>query len=240
MKRNISFIVIALFALTVISTSNTLAQQKDRAQIKQEIDALNQQMKQKEAELLAPSKKAQQTFAEFLKQPDTGLIRLLPRDRNDNNLKIRGGGAYYSFVRKTHEYGYGSDIELQQKYFSVGFAGADYGFLLDLGDVPIEDASLETNGIKYLAEYVPSEKEKDARETHQKLGYGIEADQQTYRSRVPAKVGDTYIVRSISFGGSDCLVAFKVVDEDFDGSMTIVWKMLKTFPKPALARTVER
>lgn len=237
MKLNARFTFIVLITLIFVCASSVFAQQKDRAQIKKEIDALNQQIKEKEAELLKPSQEAQQTYAEFLKQSETGLIRLLPRERYDRKLTINGGGSYYSFVLRTHEYGRGSDIGLEQNNFMVGFAGADYGFLLNLGGVPIEDVSLETNGIKHLAEYLPSEKEKDAREIYQKLHHGIEVDKQVYLSRVPARVGDTYVVRSIDFSRSDCLVVFKVVDEDFDGSMTIVWKMLKKFPKTDLART---
>jgi hypothetical protein len=187
-------------------------------------------------ELLAPSQEAQQTYADFLKQPETGLVRLMPRERYDHKLTINGGGAFYSFVLRTHEYGRGSDIALQQNYFSVGFAGADYGFLLNLGGVPIEEATTETNGVRYLAEYMPLTKEKEVCASLQERWKGIEVDKFVYLSRVPAKVGDTYVVRSISFDNSDCLVAFRVVDEDFDGSMTIVWKRLKTFPKPILER----
>jgi len=44
-----------------------------------------------------------------------------------------GGGAYYSFVRRSHEYT-SVDIELdEQGLFRVGFAGADYGFFVSLG-----------------------------------------------------------------------------------------------------------
>lgn len=240
MNRKVLFKVTVLLAFTVGLASNVLAQQqKDRAQIKKEIDALNQQIKQKEVELLAPSQEALKTFAEFIKQPDTGLIRLMPRERYDHKLTIRGGGSYYSFVLRTHEYGRGSDIGLEQNYLKVGFAGADYGFLLNLGDIPIEDVTTETNGVKYLAEYLPPSKEKEVRASFQERSMGIEVDKFVYRSHLPAKVGDTYVVRSINFGTYDCLVVFRVVDEDFDGSMTIVWKMLKKFPKPELARAAQ-
>jgi hypothetical protein len=72
-----------------------------------------------------------------------------------NRLTIRGGGAYYSFTRLTHEYGLGSDIELQpvptndfvappiaEYDFLTGFAGADYGFIVTLGNVPLEKVTL--------------------------------------------------------------------------------------------------
>ena len=235
MNRQSFFKVIAVTFLIGLCAPVALAQSKDRAQIKKEIDALYQQIKEKEAELLAPSQAARQAYAEFLKQPETGLVRLLPRERYDNKLSIRGGGAYYSFIRLTHEYGYGSDIELQNNSFSVGFAGADFGFLLNLGDIPIEEVTTETKGIKYLADFAPPTNEPEAR-IQQHRAWDFNADGINYKNRVPAKVGNTYVVRSVDYDDSDCLVAFRVVDEDFDESMTIVWKMLNKFPKPILAR----
>ena len=58
-------------------------------------------------------------------------IKLLPRGKYpDTAVGIREAGAYYSFTRKTHEYNYGSDIELTgDGRFSVGFAGGDHGLI---------------------------------------------------------------------------------------------------------------
>src|SRR2546426_3683609 len=93
--------------------------------------------------LLAPAANDREALAGFLRESNTGLIRLLPRELYDSGryhvekrLKIQGGGAYYSFANLTHVYGYGSDIELDHNKLSVGFAGADYGMLTNIGDVP--------------------------------------------------------------------------------------------------------
>src|SRR5688500_19437286 len=63
--------------------------------------------------LLAVPREERELHADFLSQSDTGLIRLLPRGVYDKQLSLRGGGAYYSFDVRTHEYNYGSDIQLQ-------------------------------------------------------------------------------------------------------------------------------
>ena len=81
-------------------------------------------------------------------------------------LTIHGGGAYYSFARLTHEYGYGSDIELSSGYLSVGFAGADYGLMTTIGQVPLEEVSLEHPLAAFLASYKPPNEEADARLEH--------------------------------------------------------------------------
>jgi hypothetical protein len=49
----------------------------------------------------------------------------------------------------------------------------------------------------------------------------------------------TYLLRSIDYNATDILVAFKVVRKDIDRSVIIVWKLLKKYPKPDLARTSE-
>lgn len=55
------------------------------------------------------------------------------------------------------------------------------------------------------------------------------------RSSLPARVNDTYLLRSISYSESDTLVAFRVVRQDEDGSLIIAWKLLKQYPPPDLA-----
>ena len=44
--------------------------------------------------------------------------------------------------------------------------------------------------------------------------------------------------RSISYDHSDVLVAFRVVRKDFDGSVVLLWKILKKYSKPGLQRSV--
>jgi len=233
MKRNACFLIITFVAL--VFAPNAFSQKRDRAQIKKEIDALNREIKIREAELLAPSQEDQAKFAEFLNQPNTGLIRLMPREQYDHKLTIRGGGSYYSFTRLTHEYGYGSDIELQQGHFSVGFAGADFGFMLNLGDVPIDDVTTETEGVKYLTAFMPPSAEPEAR-IQQRRAWGFEDGGFKYKRDLLAKVNSTYVVRSVDYDTSDCLVVFRVVRQDEDDSVTILWKLLKKYPTPRLER----
>lgn len=224
---------LCLCVICLLSTA-ALAQSADRAQLISEIASLHNQIKAKEAELLAPPAEDKTAFADFLKQPETGLIRLLPREKYDGNLLIKGGGAYYSFARLSQEYGYGSDISLEQGRLTVGFAGAGFGFLLMLGDVPLETVTLETAGVPFLAKFPAPSKEAEARE-YQQMGAGMSLNGFTYRSSVPALVDRAYIVRSIDYRDSDTLVAFRVVRQDADGSQIILWKMLKKFPVPQFA-----
>jgi len=191
----------------------------------------------------ATRKKEQTTFFK---------IRILPRGLYEGRIKIRGAGAYYSFTRLTHEYGYGSDIELQMfphipssddasplippYRFLTGFAGADYGFFVPLGDVPLEEVTLEHDGVKLLAGYRPPSAEPRARAEARLAAYGFKQGQYEYKHDAAVIVNCTYALRSIVYDSSDVLVAFRVVRQEIDGSVVILWKMLKRFSPPALAR----
>jgi hypothetical protein len=102
-------------------------------------------LSQKEQLFLAPADQDREAFSSFLTQPGTGITRLMPREHFDGVLLTRGGGAYYSFASQEHAYGFGSDLSLERGQLKVGFAGADFGFLTKLGDIPIESVTPDTS-----------------------------------------------------------------------------------------------
>jgi hypothetical protein len=68
------------------------------------------------------------------------------------------------------------------------------------------------------------------------LGVGIKYNGQTYANRGEIQTNSTYLLRSINYGSSDVLVAFRVVRQDPDDSVTIAWRLLKDFDRPTLDR----
>lgn len=228
-----------LFSMTLLFAPAALAQGDARAQAAAEIESLRAQLKAKEAVLLAPSKADRKAHADFLAQPDTGLARLLPREKWDGKLSIRGGGAYYSFHTSSHEYDDTSDIEFGRGKLSVGFHGADFGFIYEVGDAPLEEVTLEHPSVRFLVTFVPpsTRPEVDKLWTEY-VSAGLNTGEFVYRRTVPAAVGKTYVLRSVSYGDADTLVAFRIVREDADGSVTLLWRRLKQFPKPELQRNV--
>lgn len=230
------FSLFSLLALAFCLSISATAQSVDRAKLEKEIASLREQLKAKEEQFFEPSAEDSKAFADFLKQPHTGLIRLLPRDKYEKILTTQGGGAYYSFTKLTHEYGNNSDIELQQGQFMVGFAGYDFGFLSALGDIPLESVNLEHPGTQLLINYAPPNTEQDIRNQQHQSTKGMQAGNFKYRNAVSAAVNTTYILRSISYRDSDVMVAFRVVRAESDGSMVLLWKMLKQFPTPVIAR----
>lgn len=210
--------------------------------------------------LLAPRAEDLQAHAEFLKQEQTGLARLLPKGKYelgmtvavdkdpDTVLPIRGGGAYYSFVERTHRYGPWSEISLQSDSLMTGFTYESLGLFTELGDLPLESVTLSTPGVEFLARYAPPRKYMEAAE-HRNLNFeGFKVGGFTYSSVISFKVGGTYALRSIAYkkegrvttamtyvphpeeyGGADSLIVFRILRQDPDGSLVILWKRLKKF-----------
>ena len=201
------------------------AQTHSRDDLLKQIEAKRAELEILEKRFLAPSEEDQATYAEFLSQADTGLIRLLPREKFDTavytdekkTITMRGGGAYYSFVRKTHEYGQGSDISLERDHLKSGFVGGNFGILTLLGEVPLESVTLETPVAQAMA--TPAAEKRKSNQ-----------------DRLPLKLNATYLLRSVDNSRSDVLVAFRVVRLDTDGSAVILWKLLKSFPVKDVAK----
>jgi hypothetical protein len=209
---------------------------------------------------LAVSEQDRNYYAALLALPNTGLIRLLPRDNPKSAFNyagerpaIRGGGSDYSFHYRSHEYGHGSDLELSSVgefrverrvttelpphyNFSVGLAGADFGLLTNVGNVSLLDLTAADPRAGYLFAYETPQKESEARAEYQRVSRGVTIDGQAYKKILPIQSNATYLLRTINYDVSDLLVAFQVVRQESDGSVIIAWKLLKNYAKPQLAR----
>ena len=219
-------------AVVLLLSVFTFAQDLTRAEKIEKISDLRSQIGVLEKDIMKPDANDSALAAKL----GVNVIRLLPREKYDGILATRGGGSYYSFHRKNQEYGQGSDIGLERGYISVGFAGADYGFIFDLGKTPLADVSLESKEASFLVSYKPPVNEPEVRKEQYK-SHGFEADGVTYQRRVSYVVENTYLLRSISFERSDILVAFTVHRKDTDGSLILFWKTIENFEKPKLIQS---
>ena len=237
------YVTTTLLSLLLLSSLSVFAQTQSRDDLLKQIEAKRAELNALEKVFLAPTEEDRNAYAEFLRTPETGIFRILPRETYDDNanrdrqrIVTRGGGAYYSFTRLTHEYGYGSDIELSQGQLTTGFAGVDYGLLTNIGDVPLEDVSLETPAANVFAAYHPPTEEPKIRLEQRRFQMGSDVQGISANRTVPMKLNSTYVVRSINYRESDVLVAFRVVRIDTDKSAIIIWKLLKKYPAPDVAR----
>jgi hypothetical protein len=56
----------------------------------------------------------------------------------------------------------------------------------------------------------------------------------SYSSTIDALADNTYVMRSTTSGKADILIALRVIRQDADGSLHILWKKLATYPVQSL------
>jgi hypothetical protein len=211
----------------VLLTSTTFAQSRSEALDK--FNGLKQTVAALERIVLAPDKEDIEAAA----KENVNVFRILPRETYDNSFSsIRGGGAYYSFYFRIPDYGYGSDIGLEQDYLSTRVSGGN-GLMADLGEVPLREITLGNKAVHNLMNYQNVRYADSGRDTSLLGTVGLKLDQTTFKYRLEPIVGHTYLVRSMSYGYYDVLVAFRLYRKDTDGSFVIFWKMLEQFDTPS-------
>lgn len=222
-------LVVTIFFSLLLSVG-FFGQDVSREQKFQQIKDLNSQVNTLTAELLRPE-------ASDLRDAESqGLkaFRLMPRETFSRLITVpQEGGSYYSFTTGSHEYQKIAQISLEQNYIRSGFAGADYGLMANLGDIGLSEVKPAIPEYAFLFAYPEPNNTADAR-TEQRKAYEFKTEAFTLRSSFPALVGNTYLLRAISFERADVLVALKIMKKDTDGSLIIFWKQLADFGKPTL------
>ncbi len=224
--------ILNIFIIVLFFVSIAAAQELNREQKLQKIAELNNQIKTLEKDVILPSAK---DLREAQKE-GFSVFRIMPREIYDGVFTIRGGAAFYSFTNKLHNYNNIPQIQLEGDSLSVGFAGADYGFIADLEEIPLREINKETKGVNFLINYQSPNNEPLARSEFTKSIKGFEIDGVNFKQSISAIVGHNYILRAITYNQADISVAFKVHRKDMDGSLIIFWKLLENFETPKLER----
>lgn len=208
-----------------------------------------------ERELLAPAIEDKERFESFLRLPDTGLIKMFPPGRRrvisvaDLATGRRPGfGSYaslYSFSKGKHGnglHGYvdprlgWAELRLLNNRFATGFTGESLGVLVALGDVPLETVTPDTFGVTGLTNIMPPTDQFEATSLSRRNRAGFVLEKFRYGSSLPVAEGTTYVLRSTSNKRADVLVGLRVTRVDENGSVTLLWRKLKTYPKPTWKR----
>jgi len=206
----------------------------------QEIQKLYQIIQAKERAFLTVPAADYKEYPDYIGKDDRGLFRLLQREKYDGKLSVSGGGAYYSFFTKASDYQAPAEIALEGGALKTGFAGCDYGFILPLGFVPLDQVNLQTGGMDFLANFKPiANDEPKIRKQQWAATVGFTQNGYTYGDITAEKLtaGQSFAVRAISFGYVDELVALHIVRVDREGNLIIAWKRLKSFAPPMTCGT---
>jgi len=160
---------------------------------------------------------------------ETKLIRMLSNSENEDYFGINGSGTYYTFKVGKHDYGHGSDLRYDEGgYFSVGFAGCDFGYMTNIGLGEFKKINQDISNhsaYQYLYNLKINSKRYGplgADFHHDQSSNGVEVGDQRYSDNLLAVVGHNYLIRSISFDAYDVLVHFKVLEIDKEDNSVIL------------------
>ncbi|HZS04739.1 MAG TPA: hypothetical protein VFD58_07885 [Blastocatellia bacterium] len=224
---------------------------------------LENQLPGRERKLLAADPEARKKYETFLRQPDTGLFKLIAVGSptvSVNDLKvanvvipIRGGGSYYSFTRHRHDADEWAQLRLlngelqsglstqvrvlalnSEMTSTVKFTPDGLTAFVVPENSTLEEVSVETPGVAYLNDLKPPQDPAELAGLVKRLDEGIGAGAFIYKSSLPVRPDTTCVMRSVIYKKADILVAFRVVRQDADGSLHILWKQLRNFPPPGL------
>src|SRR6185295_1295542 len=132
-----------------------------------------------------------------------------------------------------------AELRLINGRFFTGFTGESLGVLVALGDVALEDVNAETYGVTGLANIMPPADYFEAASLSRRNRAGFALERFRYGSSLPVAENMTYVLRSTSNKRADVLVGFRVVRIEENGSLTLIWRKLKVYPKPAWKRRIE-
>jgi hypothetical protein len=217
-----------------------------------------------EIEVLAVSGPLLTKYAAFLNGPDTGIVKLNAESSciSDSDtvvasekcipFKMPGAGTAFSFRTESYRLPRLADVILLNGVFKTGGVFQQV-IMANIGDIPIEDVTLNTTGMKYLVDLKPVSDTDDFTRFEGEIVKGIESDGFLYRKGHPLKENSTFALRSIAYRGKylrsvdgiaydeldydkrrDVVVAFRVADIADNGNVTIVWKRLKDIDSPRL------
>jgi hypothetical protein len=221
-----------LFTFLVVLVLSAATSAQTRQQALQDIAKLKEEAIRLEKIVLSPDK----DDIDLADKEKVNVFRILPRETYRNSLFVREGGAYYSFTVQTHNYDRTSQIGFERNILHVGFAGVDYGFMSDLGEISLAEVGEKNRSFNFLNDYQPANNEPQGRIEQRRTSIGFEDNGTLFKNSFPAKVGHTYFLRAITYDEADVFVAFKVHRQDTDGSLIIFWKLIKQFDKPILIR----
>lgn len=260
--RNRSEVNRGFDALENIGINNRQANSEfSRLAALQHIRNIYRKPNKKEIAILAPNQNDIEKYAQFLRGEDTGLVKLIADkdcgtnpnvlDASEECLKysMPGAGASYSFRIKNYAVTSLSDVMYKDDQFQ-SFGNLTNGIFVNIGDVPFDQVSLQTNGLRFLTDFQPAAYFEEVKENYLIFKNGVERDGFIYKDGVIVQENTTYILRSIAYSGKsyrviqgflydeflfdkrkDKIVAFRIISRDKE-SVTIIWKQLAEKKSP--------
>lgn len=268
--------VISLFVIGAVSAPaqrmrGGVVTETQFLRLRRAIEPLYRKPTKKELKAVEASRALAEKYAVFLRQPDTGLTKLIDDKGCAASTKVvnasekclqytmPGAGSSFSFRTQNYRIPRLADVTFTDRSFQASGALL-HGIFVNLGNVPLEAVSLETNGMEYLVDFQPETDFDENRAIDLKLTNGVRRDGFLYRRGLYAVENTTFALRSVAYGGrlmrasigvtynefnfdkrKDVIVVFRIVEKDAEGNVTILWKQLQEKDSPKIVkRKMER
>lgn len=118
------------------------------------------------------------------------------------------------------------------------------GIIAQIGDVELENLSSNSKEIEFLNNFKFKKDVEEIKKQNENLANGISFNNLTYSNAAQANLNSTYVLRSIDYqdkqiiffpqpmfpkpgNEADMTIAFKVIGQEDDGSLIILWRKLK-------------
>lgn len=257
--------VIAIFSVLLILPNYALAQmQRPSLTIMKRSSGfiLRAKPNREQKKRLQPNPEDLTRYARFLRQPRTGIFRLMPDLGCTENVNIIRADAlclnyvpessYYSFREKEHTIEILSDIRLRNG-FLISDGILSQGILVNLGEVELENIAPQSEGLKFLAGFAPHAQGIEAQKQYLQMMRGVKLGRYEYKKAHPLIENATYALRVVAYRGNiirsfrgyrfdllggdkriDLTLAFRVVRKEADGSVTLLWKEIERREAPRL------
>ncbi len=146
-------------------------------------------------------------YSEFLKLPNSGLIKLFPDLGCSSKNVIRVSADCERFVPLSSAFKFRTNSYADNIYHDVKFANDELssdsffsqGILTSLGDEPIENITGQHPALKFLTEYQPGVNVKDAASQARNFHTGVSSGGYLYSDRLRPTEQHTYALRFIGY-----------------------------------------
>lgn len=211
---------------------------------------------------LLPDPQDLRKYEQFLQQPKTGIFRLMPDIGCTENINVIRAdevclnfipeSSYYSFREKEHTIEILSDIRSKNGYL-ISDGILSQGILVNLGEIELEKAIAETEGLEFLASFAPNPQSVEAQKQYIQMMRGVKVGNYEYKKALPIVENATYALRVIAYRGNifrvfrgfrfdlldgdkriDLMLAFRIIRKEKDGGITVLWKELERKESPRL------
>jgi len=220
-------------------------------------------LSKKDRELISILPGDKNTYADILKQENTGIVRLQDHGRCENSKfvvtinctwNVIGNAGAFSFRKKKYSNFEYADVVFRKSGFE-NHAFNRLGLIANLGDIPLSDISINNSAVGTLKDFIAPQSKLDLEKQLVAARSGFMIGKNRYSARHLMSPNSTFLIRSIAYNfeknsksskmlkmrygkdnRADVIAAFRIIREHDDGSVTIIWKRLQKKKAPKITK----